>query len=169
MTREFTDEQAATFENLLFELRCPKTFGQPIIIEDYCYSEKDHYRVYIIWDEWGSHPDQARANIIIDAFYALKPKKARYILQCTGLTIKEAWKKGFLPFGIEPRTHREGDPPLEEYIKILLEMEASYIPEFDSPQLRFHTLSEVEAAYDYLREALPGSRWLISVMSNIGD
>ena len=163
MTRSFTTEQMSTFDNLLFELRHPKKFGQPIIIDDYIYSAKDHYHVYAIWDAWESHPSQARSEIIMEAYYTLDSKKAQYILQTTGFTIEEAWKQGFLPFGLEPREHREGDPPLAEYLRVMIETEASEIPGFDLPQLRFHTLEETEATYDYLRKILPGSRWLISV------
>jgi hypothetical protein len=162
MTIRFTDEQISTYDNFMFELRHPKKFGQPIIIDDYTYSEKDHYHVYVIWDAWESHPPRTRSEIIMEAYYALDSKKAQYILQTTGLTVEEAWKQGFLPFGLEPRKHRKGDPPLAEYVRIMIETEASNISGFDLPQLRFHTLEEVEATYDYLTKILPHSRWLIS-------
>ena len=166
MDRVYQHAAAFTFEHLLFELRNPKTFGQPIIIEDFCYSAKDHYHVYVIWDEWVRYPSNVSVKLIMDAFYAVDPKKAQFFLQCTGLTMAEAWKQGFLPFGVEPRPYREGDPSLEEYIRVLIETDASEIPEFDLPQLRFHTLEEAEAAYEYLQQDLPNSRWLITVMSN---
>lgn len=156
-----TVQEATLVDALVSELKNPSPFGQPIIIEDWLHG--DDFRLYVIWDKWKSLTRKKISTIIFDAYYEVSPKEALKLCNVHGMTVKEGWAAGWLPFGIEPRRSREGDPTSDEYDEILLEVGASRIKGIDLPQLRFHTQWEAENTMEYFESRIPNSRWLITL------
>lgn len=152
LTRELADE-----------LKSGRQSGQPVIYEQ-TFSSSGKVRVTVIWDEWDHISLEDRTSIILQAYQSVLPDVRGRIALASGLTVPEASAAGMLPFRIIT-ARRDGDPvTLEDCKKAMIRQGASTLISADSPQLRFATLKEAEAARDRLIKDLPesGPIWVIS-------
>lgn len=154
----------ALVEELAQELRADRETGQPII-EEFHFTKTNLLRVTVIWDKWDLLSDDARAEVILQAYEQVEGKEYRdRIALCVGLTVPEAREMGLLPFQIQPAL-RKGDPVTAEQCReALLAEGASPLADPDQPELRFATLEAAQTAVQRLAKRLPGSEpvWLIT-------
>jgi hypothetical protein len=145
------------------ELKANRPFGQPIIDEEEFPSKK--IRVNVIWDAWDRASLEARTDTILQAYEKAEGRDYRdRIALASGLTVPEAHAAGMLPYQIIAAV-RKGDPvTADQCRRALIEEGASVLLGEDSPQLRFSTEEEAEAARKRLAERLPNSEpvWVIT-------
>jgi hypothetical protein len=150
-------------ERLADELRSNRASGQPIIDEEEFPTKK--LRVNVIWDEWDRVPLEDRTATILRAYEQAEGKDyPDRIALASGLTVPEAYAAGMLPYSILLAI-RAGDPvTVEQCRQALIDEGASTLFGEDSPQLRFATEEEAEAARKRLAARLPGSEpvWVIT-------
>ena len=150
-------------DRLADELRANRQSGQPMIDEQEFPTKK--LRVNVIWDEWDRVPLEDRTATILTAYEQVEGRDYRNrIALASGLTVPEAHAAGMLPYRVIPAL-RKGDPVTAEQCRqALLDEGASVLFGADSPQLRFATEEEAEAARKRLAERLPQSEpvWVIT-------
>jgi hypothetical protein len=152
---------------LVDELKSNRPSGQPVIDEEEFPTKK--LRVNVIWDEWDRVPLEDRTATILRAYeQAEGPDCRNRIALASGLTVPEAHAAGMLPYQVFAAV-RKGDPvTVEECRKALIEEGASTLFGEDSPQLRFATKEEAEAARKRLAERLPNSEPVWVVTKEVG-
>ena len=150
-------------ERLVDELKSDRPGGQPLIEEEEFPTGK--LRVNVIWDEWDRVPLEDRTATILRAYEQAEGGEYRdRIALASGLTVPEAHAAGMLPYQVMAAV-RKGDPVTVEQCRgALIEEGASMLFGDDSPQLRFATEEEAEAARKRLAERLPNSEpvWVIT-------
>ncbi len=150
-------------ERLVEELKSERQGGQPVIEEEEFPTGK--LRVNVIWDEWDQIPLEDRTATILRAYEQAEGTEYRNrIALASGLTVPEAHAAGMLPYQVFPAL-RKGDPVTPEQCRpALIEEGASVLFGEESPQLRFATEEEAEAARKRLAERLPKSEpiWVIT-------
>jgi hypothetical protein len=159
---QFNVQREGLVDDLVKELRSPRTFGQPIVIEDPV-AGGDRRLIHVIWDAWEGCPREQRTAIIQAAYHrAFREEYEDKISLAIGITVPEAVAMGLLPFQVIPARKRDGDPSQEEYRKAMVDAGASLLSGEDRPQLRFAGIEDAEAAMGRLQEMLPNSRWIIT-------
>jgi hypothetical protein len=122
-------------------------------------------RVNVIWDEWDRAPLEDRTATILRAYEQAEGREYRdRIALASGLTVPEAHAAGMLPYQVIAAV-RPGDRVTREQCRqALTEEGASILFGKDSPQLRFATEEEAEAARKRLADRLPNSEpvWVIT-------
>jgi hypothetical protein len=150
-------------ERLVAELKSDRQSGQPMIEEEEFPTKK--LRVNVIWDEWDRIPLEDRTATILRAYEVAEGREYRdRIALASGLTMPEAHAAGMLPYQVIAAVRR-GDPvTMVQCRKALIDEGASILFGNDSPQLRFSTEEEAEAARKRLAERLPSSEpvWVIT-------
>jgi hypothetical protein len=150
-------------ERLADELKSARQTGQPLIEEEEFPTKK--LRVNVIWDEWDRIPLEDRTATILRAYEKAEGREYRdRIALASGLTVPEAHAAGMLPYQVIAAV-RQGDPVTADQCRTaLIEEGASILFGEDSPQLRFSTEGEAEAARKRLAERLPNSEpvWVIT-------
>jgi hypothetical protein len=155
-------ERVKLVEELVAELRTPKAFGQPIILEDRT-PETRSVRVQVIWDRWREIASDLRAAVITEAYQAVYgTETAKQITLSLGLTLAEAIGMGLLPFQVQPA--RKKDDPItgDQYRAAMQDLGAFLLPGSDAPQLRFADYDDAQTAHDALEKLLPNSHWIIT-------
>ena len=163
MPPEAGAERDRLLDELTHELREPKGFGQPIILED-ATPETNSLRVHVVWDEWETCPRQARSEIILQAYGAAwhSQEAVDKISLALGLTVPEAAAIGLLPFRIVPAANgRHGGPSEEACRDAMVSAGASVLLSKQAPILRCATLEDAEKTLEYLEQTLPDSKWRI--------
>src|SRR5947209_1513803 len=132
-------------ERLVDELKSNRPSGQPTIEEEEFPTGK--LRVNVIWDEWDRVPLEDRTATILRAYeQAEGPEYRDRIALASGLTVPEAHAAGMLPYQVIAAV-RKGDPvTMDQCRKALIDEGASILFGEDSPQLRFATAEDAEAA-----------------------
>src|SRR5437016_1398881 len=150
-------------ERLVDELKSDRASGQPIIEEEEFPTKK--LRVNVLWDEWDRVPLEDRTATILRAYeQAEGTEYSGRIALASGLTVPEAHAAGMLPYQVFAAL-RKGDPvTVDQCRKALIEEGASVLFGEETPQLRFATEEEAEAARNRLAERLPNSEpvWVIT-------
>jgi hypothetical protein len=150
-------------ERLVDELKSDRQSGQPVIEEEEFPTGK--LRVNVIWDAWDRVPLEDRTATILRAYEEAEGREYRdRIALASGLTVPEAHAAGMLPYQVIAAV-RKGDPvTVDQCRKALIEEGASVLFGEDSPQLRFATEEEAEAARKRLAERLPKSEevWVVT-------
>jgi hypothetical protein len=150
-------------EKLTDELKSARQSGQPMIEEEEFPTKK--LRVNVIWDAWDRVPLEDRTATILRAYEQAENQEYRdRIALASGLTMPEAHAAGMLPYQIIAAI-RKGDPvTMDQCRKAMIDEGASILFGADSPQLRFSTEEEAEAARKRLAKRLPNSEpvWVIT-------
>ena len=150
-------------ERLVDELKSDRPSGQPMIEEEEFPTKK--LRVNVIWDKWDRVPLEDRTATILRAYGQAEGREYRdRIALASGLTVPEAHAAGMLPYQVIPAV-RKGDPvTMDQCRQALIDEGASMLFGEDSPQLRFATEEEAEAARKRLAKRLPKSEpvWVIT-------
>lgn len=169
--RPFGEQIRAVHDDLVHllakEIHEDRESGQPIIDEEEFPSGKIRVRVY--WDKWNEIPDEDRVAVILRSYE--KAESASYrdrIALAVGLTVPEARTEGLLPFEVVPLCRRDDPVTLEQCRQAMIEDGASILAP-NSPQLRFATLDEAEAARRRLGQRLPGSEPVWTVVQDVGS
>jgi hypothetical protein len=154
-------------ERLADELRANRQSGQPMIDEQEFPTKK--IRVNVIWDEWDRVPLEDRTATILRAYEQAEGREYRdRIALASGLTVPEAHAAGMLPYRVIPAV-RKGDPvTVEQCRQALIDGGASTLFGADSPQLRFSTDEEAEAARKRLGQRLPNSEPVWVIVKEVG-
>src|ERR1700682_3234651 len=154
-------------ERLVDELKSARPSGQPLIEEEEFPTKK--LRVNVIWDEWDRVPLEDRTATILRAYEQAEGREYRdRIALASGVTLPEAHGAGMLPYQVIAAL-RNGDPvTIDQCRKALIEEGASVLFGEDSPQLRFATEEEAEAARKRLAEGLPNSEEVGVVTKEVG-
>jgi hypothetical protein len=149
------------------ELKSNRQSGQPLIEEQEFPTGK--LRVNVIWDEWDRVPLEDRTATILRAYEQAEGQKyAERIALASGLTFPEAHAAGMLPYQVIPAL-RKGDPvTMEQCRRAMIEEGASTLFGDQSPQLRFSTAEEAEAACKRLAARLPKSEPVWVVTKEVG-
>jgi hypothetical protein len=154
-------EMKSLVDELAAELTKPKTFGQPIILEDST-PETESLRVHVIWDRWADYDKEYRDVVILRAYEDAKGKEIRdRITLALGLTVPEAAAIGLLPFLLRPAVGASGPRDTNEELReAMLQLGASALKDPEHPELRFAHQEDVDAACAHLKEVLPRTEWL---------
>jgi hypothetical protein len=152
---------------LVDELKSARPSGQPVIEEEEFPTGK--LRVNVIWDDWDRIPLEDRTATILRAYEQAEGRDYRdRIALASGLTVPEAHAAGMLPYQVIVAL-RKGDPvTLDQCHRALIEEGASRLFGEGSPQLRFATEEEVEAARKRLAQRLPQSEPVWVVTKEVG-
>lgn len=149
---------------LVTELKQPKEFGQPMIDEE-VFAKTNLIRVLVLWDRWWEIPEEARTDVIRQAYLQADGQEtADRLVLINGLTFPEAYDDELLPFEVIA-LHRRGDKySLEECAQAMINQGASILDRSDHPRLWFQTLQQAEECAERLKLSLPGSDdvWSIS-------
>ncbi len=157
---------ASLVERLVDELKSDRQSGQPTIEEEF---PTGKLRVNVLWDQWERVPLEDRTATILRAYELAEGREYRdRIALASGLTVPEAHAAGMLPYQVITAV-RKGDPvTVDQCRKALIDEGASVLFGPDSPQLRFSTEDEAEAARKRLAERLPNSEPVWVVTKEVG-
>lgn len=146
---------------LVGELREPRPFGQPIILDDHT-PETNSRRLHVIWDRWESCPRPIRSDVITGAFRRVFGwgRSDPQITLALGVTVPEAAGIGLVPFEVAP-VLAKGVPVPETHRAAMISAGASTLFRGERPVLRCARLEDAQATIDFLQEQLPGSRWTV--------
>jgi hypothetical protein len=151
----------ALVADLAREIKEPRRIGQPIILERAGMGNQSIV-VHVIWDRWEDCPRDLRADIILDAYErALGPEYREKISLPIGIVVPEATAMGLLPYDFRMRRQQRPQGPTEEERQVMIEAGASTLSDPRRPQLRCATEDDADATYQYLRERLPNSWWIV--------
>lgn len=147
--------------DLVGELREPRPFGQPIILDDQT-PETNSRRLHVIWDRWESCPRPIRPDVITEAFRRVFGwgHSDPQITLALGVTVPEAAGIGLVPFEVAPVVPK-GEPLPEAYRSAMISAGASMLFRGERPVLRCAAIEDAQAAVDFLQGQLPGSRWTV--------
>jgi hypothetical protein len=149
-------------DRLAAELKHSRDAGQPLIYEQTFPTGKS--RVTVIWDDWGRVPLRERTATILRAYELAEGPDARErVALASGLTVPEAHAAGMLPYQIITALRRSDPMTWEQARQAVLEEGATTLEDPATPQLRFTTEEEAQAARQRLIRKFPGSDdvWLI--------
>jgi hypothetical protein len=134
---------------------------QPYILERHIELTGSRH-VHVVWDEFLALPDIERTAVILEAYRRHEGDLAEDISVATGLTAREAFAFGLLPYKIVP-TRRDADPLLPERYRAAMTQEAPHtlLQSVVGGELRYPTIDEAEKAFERLQTRLPGSRWAV--------
>jgi hypothetical protein len=169
--RGFEEPPRRTVGNLVGrladELKSARPSGQPTIEEEEFPTKK--LRVNVIWDAWDRVPPEDRTATILRAYEQAEGREYRdRIALASGLTVPEAHAAGMLPYQVLAAV-RTGDPvTMDQCRQALIDEGASTLFGEDSPQLRFATADEAEAARKRLAERLPNSAPVWVIVKEVG-
>jgi hypothetical protein len=154
-------------ERLADELRSSRESGQPVIEEQEF--PTGTIRATVIWDEWDRLPLEDRTAVILRAYELAEGRGYRdRIALASGLTVPEAYAAGMLPFQIIPALRR-GDPVTPEQCRrAMIDEGASTLLAAETPQLRFTSAEEAEAARKRLVKRLPDSEQVWVITQEVG-
>ena len=150
-------------ERLVDELKSDRQSGQPMIDEEEFPTKK--LRVNVIWDEWDRVPLEDRTATILRAYERAEGHGYRdWIALASGLTVPEAHAAGMLPYQVIPAIRKGDSVTMDQCRQAMIDEGASMLFGEDSPQLRFATEEEAEAARKRLAKRLPNSEpvWVIT-------
>jgi hypothetical protein len=150
-------------ERLVAELKSDRQSGQPLIEEEEFPTKK--LRVNVLWDAWDRVPLEDRTATILRAYEVAEGREYRdRIALASGLTVPEAHAAGMLPYQVIAAVRRSDPVTMDQCRQALIDEGASILFGNDSPQLRFSTEEEAEAARKRLAERLPNSEpvWVIT-------
>jgi hypothetical protein len=147
--------------DLAKEIREPRDIRQPIILERAGLGNQSIV-AHVIWDRWEDCPRDLRADIILDAYErALGPEYREKISLPIGITVPEAIPMGLLPYAFRMRQGLRPDGPNEEERQAMIDAGASTLSNPRQPELRCATEDDADATYQFLRERLPNSWWIV--------
>lgn len=150
-------------ERLVDELKANRQSGQPLIEEEAFPTGK--LRVNVIWDAWDRVPLEDRTATILRAYEQAEGSETRdRVALASGLTLPEAHAAGMLPYQIIAAVRKDDPVTLDQCRQAMIEEGASILFGEDSPQLRFSTQADAEAARMRLAERIPESEpvWVIT-------
>lgn len=150
-------------ERLADELRKNHPGGQPVIDEQVFPSGK--IRATVIWDAWDHLPLEDRTAIILRAYELTEGSDYRdRVALASGLTFPEAYAAGMLPFQVFPALRKGDAVTAEQCRQAMVDEGASTLFGVNTPQLRFASLDEAEAARHRLVQRLPESEpvWVVT-------
>jgi hypothetical protein len=164
---QFNVQREGLVDDLAKELRSPRKFGQPIVIEDPV-AGGDRRLIHVIWDAWEGCPREQRTAIIQAAYeQALGEEYHDKISLAIGITVPEAVAMGMLPYWVSPMG-RTREALSQKELQAIIEaggstMSTSRMPEVPwLPGVRCATLEDAVATLEHLQEILPGSKWIIA-------
>lgn len=142
------------------ELNRPKSFGQPIILEDQT-PKTNTVRTQVVWDRWDECPEHLRTDAILEAYEsAFGTDFRRKITLALGVTLPEAIAIGLLPYQVLYRT-KGMKKENEKAYRAMREFGATTLEDSERPMLRFATLDAADVAVELLEKKIPGSKWTI--------
>lgn len=149
---------------LASELTTPKTFGQPLVMEEE-FPRTGRLGVTVVWDRLYSVSDLDRPAIIRNAYEAVHPDKAKRIAFVSGYTVPEGVEAGLLPYAVTPLI-RKTDPPnwWDDCLAAMVAVGASTLADPKRPTLRFPTLEQAEVCWSELKARVAGAEsvWVVS-------
>ncbi len=159
---QFNVQREGLVDDLAKELRSPRKFGQPIVIEDPV-AGGDRRLIHVIWDAWEGCPREQRTAIIQAAYQrAFGEEYQDKISLAIGITVPEAVAMGMLPYEVRPaRRLAPKAPSGEQYRQAMLDAGGSTLSDSAWPTLRCATLEDAQATYDHLQQILPNSHWVV--------
>ena len=141
-------------------LQSEPSLSEPFVIEDQIAQTKSAH-VMVIWDKWAHLTPDDRSKTILDAYAEAGRLADAAITMAMGLTGEEAFRMGFLQYGIVT-TRRKGDEvSINELSKAMASAGGVFLRVGSSTQLRFPTLELAEDAYRRLSQEVPGPYWAI--------
>jgi hypothetical protein len=156
-------------DELVTELRDSHDSGQPMI-EEFTFPRTNGVRVTVIWDKWDTLSDQARSEIIIQAYELVEGKDfADRITLWSGYTMEEAYQSGLLAFEIVPLIRNGDAVSFEECRQAMIDEGASVLWNQECPPLWFMTLEDAEACRKRLIKRLPASEPVWTVRTDIAN
>lgn len=155
-----SSRQKHLFDQLVEELKSPKSSGQPRI--EIRQMKRDGLKhVHVIWDEWDECPPEERAEIIREAFVATKGSPYEKSIAITmAATTPEAVEAGLLPYEVKPfRWHLMKEPERSAVREALLREGASPLGRSWLPILAFASPEQGEEAVHRLKLSAPNFEW----------
>jgi hypothetical protein len=154
-------------DELVAELKNSHDGGQPMI-EEFTFPRTNNVRVTVIWDKWDTLTDQARGELIIQAYQLVEAKDfTDRIALWSGYTMEEAYQSGLLTFQIVPLIRDSDVVSLEECRQAMIDEGASVLWNPERPPLWLMTLEDAEACRKRLSKRLPGSEPIWTIMSEV--
>lgn len=108
LTPRRTANRESLVDELAAEWKGKNSLRGPMILVDEI-GQTRSIHVVVIWDKWGSIPDQERSAIILDAYDKVPPPPGMTVTMAMGETRQEALSLGFLPYRVAPAL-RQTDP-----------------------------------------------------------
>jgi hypothetical protein len=148
-------------KRLARELATPSDLVQPLILEEHL-PPNGSRRVYVIWNKWKDLELEERSEIIDGAYEQAEGKQAAAkVLIATGLTAQEALAYGLLPYKVERLNRSSDNSPSDAYRKGVAKEAGFTLLGSKARELRYARLEDAEQARDRLKQALPGSSWVV--------
>ncbi len=152
-------------DELIEELRSPKDFGWPLVIETPI-PRSSSKTLTVIWDKWQPYADEFRIDTALQAFGVVDgPAALDQIGLVESLTVPEARDAGMLPFRVVPLVRRDDPVTDADCRQAMIKLGASTLEDPLRPDFRFPTERMAEACRQALIEALPKSDnvWSVAV------
>ena len=144
-------------DELAEELRSPKEFGWPLVIETPI-PRSASKTLTVIWDTWQPYTDEFRIDTALEAYRQVEgPAALEQVALVEALTVPEARDAGRLPFRVEPFVRRDDLVTVDDCRKAMIDLGASTLENPERPEFRFPTEQMAKACQEALIKALPRS------------
>jgi hypothetical protein len=148
-------------KRLAQELTTASDAVQPLILEEHL-PPNGSRRVYVIWNRWKGRELEERSQIIEDAYEQAEGEEAAAkVMIATGLTAQEALAFGLLPYKVEPLRRKSDKYSSDASRKAMAHEAAHTLLGSKATELRYARLEDAEQAGERLKQALPGSSWVV--------
>jgi hypothetical protein len=157
-------EPNSLVDELVGELRTPRKFGQPLVIETPL-PRSTARAMTVVWDKWHPYTDDYRIETVLRAIEVLGGQSAlQEAAVVEALTVPEARDAGRLPYRIIAGFPRASQVDEAACRQAMIDCGASTLESARYPELRFPNESMAEDARQHLTNVVPGSEpvWMLA-------